>query len=134
MKKLEIQTVGKPEFPRFIIATNDGEVFDGSGWNMDRNEAALFTCGQTVAVAFNALQEQMYLECPLREFTVPLNIRVRSAAPFTQNELEEYLERATTIFLDFEKGSGPVDESIVQLAVTWREMKEKAVFKEMEKR
>jgi hypothetical protein len=134
MTRLEIQTVGKPEYPRFIIATKDGEVFDGRGWTRDRNRAALYTCGQEVAARFNSLQEAMCQDWPIREFTVTLNIRVRSAAPFTQKELEEYMEQATSIFLDQEKGTGPVDESMVQLAVTWREMKEKADSTEMEKR
>ena len=134
MKKLEIQTVGKPDFPRFIIATGDAEVFDGTGFTTDQNQAVLFTEGQAVAVQFNALQEQMYQDFPLREFTVTLNIRVRSAAPFTQQELEQYMEGATRIFLNHEKGTGPGEESMVQLGVTWREMHEKAESREMEER
>jgi hypothetical protein len=132
--KLEIQAIGNPEFSRFIITNDQGEVFDGSGWNNDRSQAALFNQSQAVAVQYNALQDQMYEGCPLREFTVPLNIRVRSAAPFTQKQLEEYLEQVTSIFLDHEKGTGPVEDSMVQLGVTWAGLKEKADSKEMEKR
>lgn len=126
MKKLEIQPVGNPEYPRFLIANDQGEVFDGTSFTKDWNQATIFNKGQAVALQYNALQEAMCKDWPIREFTVPLNIRVRSGSSFSKKELEEYLERATSIFLDFEKGTGPVENSMVQLAVTWREMKEKA--------
>jgi len=124
--KLHIQAVGNPGFPRFIITTDQGDVFDGTGWTKDRSRAALFSESVAVAVQFNALQEAMYQHCPLREFTVPLNIRVRSAHPFSKKSLEEYLERATRIMLDHDKcGTGPVEDSMVQLEVTWAAMQEK---------
>jgi hypothetical protein len=37
--RLEIQPVGTAKYPRYIIATSNGEVFDGTGWNRDRNRA-----------------------------------------------------------------------------------------------
>ena len=125
--KLEIHPVGNPQFPRFIIANDQGEVFDGDGWNKDQNRAVLYSEGQEVARQFNALQEAMYRDWSIREFGVTLNIRVRSAQPFTQKELEDYLEWAVAIMLDHDKGTGPTPNSMVQLDVTWAEMKEKGV-------
>ncbi len=125
--KLEIHPVGNPKFPRFVIANDQGEVFDGDGWNKDQNRAILYAEGQEVARQFNALQEAMHRDWPIREFAVTLNVRVRSAHPFTQRELEDYLERAVAIMLDHDKGTGPTPNSMVQLDVTWREMKERGV-------
>lgn len=128
--KLQIEPVGNPEFPRFIISRSDEQVFDGAGWNPDRGRAAMYSEGQHVALAFNALQEEMYRKWPIQEFVVPLNIRVRSAHPFSKEALEEYLERAVSIFLDQEKGDGPVENSVVQLDVTWREMRQRHAAKD----
>lgn len=125
--KLEIHPVGNPQFLRFVITNDQGEVFDGDGWNTDQNRAILYAEGQEVARQFNALQDAMYRDCLLREFAVTLNIRVRSTQPFTQKELEDYLERAVAIMLDHDKDTGPTPNSMVQLDVTWREMKEKGV-------
>jgi hypothetical protein len=125
--QLEIRPVGNPQFPRFVIANNQGEVFDGGGWNKDQDRAMLYSEGQDVALAFNALQKAMFRDCTLREFAVTLNVRVRSAQPFTQKELEGYLERAVAIMLDHDKGTGPTPNSMVQLDVTWAEMKERGV-------
>jgi hypothetical protein len=131
--KLEIHPVGNEKYPRFIIARSDGKVFDGTGWNEDRGRAILFTEGQAVALQFNALQEAMYKEWPLREFTVSLNIRVRSGSSFSKKELEDYLERATSILLDHDKGTGPVPNSMVQLDVTWARLVEKTANEKKEK-
>jgi hypothetical protein len=125
--KLEIHSVGNPQFLRFVIANDQGEVFDGDGWNKDQNRAMLYSEGREVAVQYNALQERLYETCSLREFAVTLNIRVRSEESFTQKELEDYLERAVAIMLDHEKGTGPTPNSMVQLDVTWAEMKEKGI-------
>lgn len=127
MVRLEIQPMGTPEFPRFIIATSDGEVFDGTGWTRDRNRAVLFSEGRDVALAFNALQEAQFKDMPLTEFSVTLNVRVRAGEPFTKEQLAEYLERATCIMLDHDKGTGPVENSMVQLDVTWAALREKTV-------
>jgi hypothetical protein len=123
--RLEIQTVGTHKFPRFIIARSDGQVFDGTGWNRDRGRAALFNEGQDCARTFNALQEAQFKGMTLTEFSVTLNVRVRAGEPFTKEQLAEYLERATCIMLDHDKGTGPVENSMVQLDVTWREMTER---------
>jgi hypothetical protein len=130
--KLEIHPVGTPQFPRFVIANDQGEVFDGDGWNKDQNRAMLYSEGPDVALAFNALQETMFKDCTLRKFAVTLNVRVRSAQPFTQKELEDYLERAVAIMLDHDKGTGPTPNSMVQLDVIWAEMKEKGVSEKKE--
>lgn len=118
--KLQIQPVGNPEFPRLIIARSDGQVFDGTGFTSDRDRAILYAEGQEVAVQFNALQDAMYRDWAIQDFVVPLHIRVRSAQPFSQAALEEYLERAVAIMIDTDKGDGPTPESVVQLDVTWR--------------
>lgn len=123
--KLHIEPVGNPEFPRFLISRSDGQVFDGTGWNPDSGRAAIFNESQAVACQYNALQEEMCRGWVLQEFVVPLNIRVRSAQPFPKEALEEYLERAISIFLDQDKGDGPVENSMVQLDVTWRQLQER---------
>ncbi len=125
MKRLEIIPVGNAEFPRFIIQDTDGRVFDGEKMVSDCMKAALFSEGQSVATAYNALQDAMFKDSPLTEFTVALNIRVRAGGPFTKQQLAEYLEGACCIMLDHDKGTGPVEESMVQLDVTWAGLVEK---------
>ncbi len=122
--QLEIQVVGNTKFPRFVIARSDGQVFDGRGWNTDRSKAILYNESMAVALQYNALQDTMCKDWPIQEFTVPLNIRVRSAQPFSQAELEEFLEKAVAILIDQDKGTGPTPYSMVQLDVTWREIQE----------
>ena len=85
----------------------------------------VFVPGNDVAWAFNAVQEAEYKNYPLREFTVAMNVRVRAKEPFSTIDLAEYLERVTTILLNHEKGTGPVEDSIVQLGVTWAGLTEK---------
>jgi hypothetical protein len=125
MKRLEIIPVGNAEFPRFIIQNTGGRVFDGEKMVSDRNKAMVFAEGRDIALAFNALQDAMFKDCPLTEFTVALNIRVRAGEPFTKQQLAEYLERACCIMLDHDKGTGPVEDSMVQLDVTWAGLVEK---------
>lgn len=125
MKRLEIIPVGSLEFPRFIIQDTGGRVFDGEKMVSDRKKAVLFSEGQDVAFTFNALQDAMFKDCPLTEFTVALNIRVRAGEQFTKQQLAEYLENACCIMLDFDKGTGPVEQSMVQLDVTWAGLVEK---------
>ena len=48
--KLEVQAVGNPKFPRYIIVNDKGEVFDGTGFNQDRQKATLYVEGQEIAV------------------------------------------------------------------------------------
>lgn len=130
--RLEIQAVGNEKFPRFVIARSDGHVFDGTGWNQDRSRATVFIGNQDVAVAYNALQDNLFKDCALTEFTVALNIRVRAGEPFTKQQLAEYLERATCIMLDHDKGVGPVENSMVQLDVTWAGLVEKTANEKKE--
>ena len=117
--KLEIQAIGNPRFPRFIIVNDKNEVFDGTSWNEDAQRAVLYVEGQEIAVQFRALEEAIYESLPLREFRVTMNIRVRSGQDFTNGDLAAYLERAACILLDHAKGTGPVESSHVQLDVTW---------------
>jgi hypothetical protein len=124
---LEIIPVGNPKYPRFLIQDTSGSVFDGEKMVADRTQAALFAEGQDVATAFNALQEAQFKKMPLTEYSVTLNVRVRSGEPFTKEQLAEYLERATCIMLDHDKGTGPVEQSMVQLDVVWAGLTEKSV-------
>lgn len=127
--KLEILAVGSPKFPRFIIANDQGDVFDGTSFTNDRDQAILYAEDQAVALQHNILQEAMFKGCPLQEFVVPLNIRVRAAGRYTKEELEECLERMVSIIIDQEKAASPFQESMVQLDVTWRAMQEKGPAK-----
>ena len=132
MMRLEIIPVGNAEFPRFIIQDTGGLVFDGEKMVSDRTKAVVFSEGQQVAVTFNALQEAQYKNMPLVEFVVPLNIRVRAGERFTKEQLAEYLESACCIMLDFDKGTGPVEESMVQLDVAWAALREKTISADMQ--
>jgi len=132
MMRLEIMPVGNAEFPRFIIQDTGGLVFDGEKMVSDRMKAVVFSEGQQVAVTFNALQEAQFKNMPLVEFVVPLNIRVRAGEPFTKQQLAEYLERATSIMLDHEKGTGPVETSMVQLDIVWAGLVEKVANEKKE--
>jgi hypothetical protein len=69
--------------------------------------AVLYSEGQTVALQYN--KSRSAFTRPVRSVSSPspLNVRVRSAQPFTQAELEEYLERAIAIVLDHDRGTGP---------------------------
>lgn len=122
--KLEIQAVGNPKFPRYIIVNDKGEVHDGTGWNKDRKRAERYAEGQHLATAFSALEQAMYDHLPLRQFTVALNVSVRAEESFTKADLAAYLASATCIFLDHAKGTGPTENSLVQLNVIWNELKE----------
>lgn len=124
--KLEIQSTGNPQFPRFLIANDNGEVWDGTAWTLNRDKAILFTEGQTVARQFRELEEAQAAHLPLHEFGVTLNIRVRSPRPVSQEELANYLEKTVSILIDRSKGDGEFD-GVVQMDVTWKEMKEKVV-------
>lgn len=94
MKRLEIVPVGSPNFPRFIIQDSGGRVFDGEKMVADRKKAVVFVEGQSVALAYNALQESPFKNMPLTEFTVALNIRVRAGETFTKRQLAESTWRA----------------------------------------
>ena len=125
--KLEIQAVGNPKFPRYIIVNDHGEVHDGTGWNKDRKRAERYAEGQHLATAFSALEEAVYNHLPLRQFTVNINVSVRAEEPFTKADVTAYLASATCIFLDHAKGTGPTENSLVQLNVAWNEMRENGV-------
>lgn len=131
--KLEIQaTGGNPKYPRYIIVKDTGEVFDGAGWNKDRNKAVMYVEGQEIAVQFRNLEETLHNHLPLREFKVTLNVSVRAEESFTKEELASYLERAVAILLDHSKGTGPTENSLVQCSVTWDKLRE-AVAKDDQK-
>ena len=42
MLKLQIETLGRPEWPRWIIKDEFERVFTGNAWSVDRKEALLF--------------------------------------------------------------------------------------------
>jgi len=132
-KGLEIIPVGNENFPRFIIQDTGGRVFDGEKMVSDRMKAVLFSEGRDVALAYNALQEAQFKNMPLTEFTVTMNVRVRAGKLFTKEQLAEYLERACCIMLDHDKGTGPVENSMVQLDVTWAGLVEKTGNEKKEK-
>jgi hypothetical protein len=124
-RKLEIVSVGSAEFPRLIIRDDAGQVFDGHQMVADATKAMVFIAGQDIAFAFNAVQESLYEKYPLREFTVAMTVRVRAREPFTMQQLAQYLEQVTSIYMDQEKGLGPVEDSMVQLGVVWAGLQEK---------
>jgi hypothetical protein len=132
--KLEIQAIGNPKFPRYVIVKDTGEVFDGTGWNKDRKKAVVYVNGQELAVQFRSLEETMHNHLPKREFWVTLNIMVRADGEYTREELASYLESAVAILLDHAKGTGPIPDSLAQLSVTWTNMREKGVPKDQDKR
>jgi hypothetical protein len=124
-RKLEIVPIGGDEFPRLVIKDDAGHVFDGKQMVADASKALVFISGQDIAFAFNAIQELLYEKYPLREFTVAMTVRVRAKETFTKQRLAEYLELVTSIYMDHEKGTGPVEDSTVQLGVVWAGLEEK---------
>jgi hypothetical protein len=125
MKKIAITISGKPEWNRYLIVQEGDRFWDGKKWTRHRRRARLYADNQDVAQAFRELEERLYEDKPLRTFEVTLNVRVFGDQGFDIKLLGGYLQAAVQILIDQDRcGSGPVQESLVQLDVTWGEMRE----------
>jgi hypothetical protein len=124
MKKLAISISGSPAWNRYLIVRNDGRFWNGKRWTRLRRRARLYARGQDVALAFRKLEERLYEDKPLRKFEVTMSVRVRADQDFDIKAISAYLHGAVSIMIDHDKGTGPVPDSLVQLDVTWAEMRE----------
>jgi hypothetical protein len=131
MKKIAITISGTPAWTRYLIVQEGGRFWGGERWTELRSRARLYADNGDVAQAFRQLEERLYENKPLRTFGVTLNIRVRADKDFDIKALSDYLLAAVQILIDQDRcGTGPVPESLVQLDVTWAEMREVPTGKE----
>lgn len=125
MKKLAIRISGKPEWRRFLIAQEGGRFWNGRRWTRHRQHARLYADDQDVALEFRVLEDRLYKDKRLRTLQVPLTIRLRADQEIDLDALGVYLQRAVAIVIDQDRyGTGPITDSLVQLDVTWADMRE----------
>jgi hypothetical protein len=135
VKKIAIWTSGPPAWLRYLIVQEGGRFWDGKKWTRQRRRARLYADDQDVALVFRELEDWQYKDKPLRTFQAPLNIRLRADQDIDINTLGGYLQRVVAILIDLQRvvailidqdrcGTGPVPDSVVQLDVTWADIRE----------
>ena len=125
MKKIAIWISGNPAWNRYLIVQEGGRFWDGKKWTRHRRRSRLYADNHDVVLAFRELEVRLYKDKPLRTFEVTLNVRVFGDQGFDMKLLGNYLLGAVQILVDQDRcGTGPVPDSLVQLDVTWANMRE----------
>jgi hypothetical protein len=88
-----VHPTGNPDFPRFLIADSQGEVWTGESWSPDEDDAVVYANPKYVSLDCAALQRQETLDKPHLPTTpadVLLEVLERpyfDGQPFTAQEL-----------------------------------------------
>ena len=89
MLKLQIETLGRPEWPRWIIKDEFERVFTGNAWSVDRKEALLFADRPFV----ESERTRLTLEFVPQVFQVNVLIEVLSNQPLSMEAIKEYMSK-----------------------------------------
>ena len=93
----------------FGLHNSRGEFWDGvSKWTKDAKLRQLYPSEDVARTAFEIMQEKQFTNSPVKEFSVPLVVRVYDDKHnYTMQELAEYLTNAAKLEIDCSTGCGP---------------------------
>jgi hypothetical protein len=120
MKSISLEPAGSSEAPRWVIARTDGHFWSGCEWTATKNEAALYANLFIAATDCDEILRKQFCNKPhVQHFTVPINIEVLGDVAADIVELEKWLRKAATLYVDCKKhGNGPGSDLAI-LSVNW---------------
>lgn len=100
--KLKVEQIGNPQFPRYILALENGCYFNGQLWVPNKNDAIKYASLPVVRGDWKRLQTEM--ESGLIELVGTVLVRITGTKELTSDQIEQlarYLADATTFTLDY---------------------------------
>ena len=120
---MTVTFTGNHPFRRYLLKNGD-RFWTLDGWRHDPTEAILY---RDIQEAWSQLDEIALLEVEgqkVRQFTMPIVINVQGDAPFTEDDLAEYLKNACRISFDYEAhGRGPKG-NVIHISGIWSDVQE----------
>jgi hypothetical protein len=114
MLKLQIETVGRPEWPRWIIKDEIDRVFTGSEWSGNRKEALLFADRSFVELERNRLSAEFVPQV----FQVNVLIEVLSNQPLSMEQIKEYMTKHARVEINSD-GEHPCSYATFDVEIDW---------------
>ncbi|MBI2806099.1 MAG: hypothetical protein HYX68_14050 [Planctomycetes bacterium] len=102
--KLKVKQVGNPDYPRYSIACENSQWFDGTHWTPFKKKAALYASLPVVRKEWKRLSQEM--ESGLIELVGTLVVRLHGVKDLTAKQIDElavYLSAASSFILDYKR-------------------------------
>lgn len=102
--KLKVKQVGNPEFPRYSIACENDQWFDGTHWTPYKKNAIRYASLSVARSDWKRLSQEM--ESGMIELVGTLVVRLCGIRDLTAKQIEElavYLSAASSFILDYKK-------------------------------
>lgn len=120
-------TKGPPDHPRWMISDQWGRVWNDKTTTFvdDAKKGTLYEDFAEAAWALHGLLIDEYKDKAVREFVVPIKLKVYSDTPLTKEQVAEWCHKACRMLLDANGcGYGPLDNSLAVVAADWPAIKE----------
>ena len=119
---LRAEPIGRPPYRRYIIQNNDEKFWDGNGFTKDFKKGMKYCCTNDACEEMAAILKGFYGKLKRRTFVVPIEVEVYGSA--NQQEIANYLYRASVLNIETDKqGNGP-DGNLVLPIIHWGRIKE----------
>ena len=113
---------GRPEHPRFLIANQHRKFWTGHDWSHNEDEGLLFANEVDAGWACTEILTEHSKDKPVFRFVAPVEIEIRSASPPDLADIQLWLIRAASLYVDY-KQSGLSDGTAI-LSINWKQLKE----------
>jgi uncharacterized protein YgbK (DUF1537 family) len=122
--RISYEVVGPRFAPRYIIWNSQEEFWTGTEWSKDSKKALIYSDRSTLSIDYNMLQAKQHESKPSYEFKTEVTVVVRSEKPVTEQQIQEYLDKAFGMSLkDKEFGHGPTPGSFTEVTIEWDKLK-----------
>lgn len=122
---LSLVARGTPEFPRYLIGNQFGQVWTGEGWSPDEDEGLLYGNNGEAAKEVQRLLLTDYADKPVRRFRAPIYLDLFAEAAVSEHDLKAWLVRVARLLMDTPvHGNGPIEDTLGLCRVAWDELEE----------
>ena len=119
---LSLISKGYPDYPRFILANQQRQVWTGDNWSHVENDGLLFESERDAGrVAWEILIDATKDKRSYR-FIAPIEVEIRADQPPDLMQVMLWLMRASRLYLDYRKPG--LSDATGLLSIDWTELKE----------
>lgn len=116
--KIFVETIGKPEFPRYRIVDKQRGYWNGNGWQKDKG--TLYYWFEDATSTLKNIQTLENLGKPVKKFTATVTVELIGGEPVDKEELMWYLAHEARLLL----ANPSPKNSTVQVQIDWSTLKE----------
>lgn len=114
MSKLEVEQVGRSEWPRWVIKDTNQRFFTGSGWTLEQKQALLFADRTAATAECSRLDDDFIYQV----FLVNLQIELLTQQHLSKEEIKEYIAKQIRMEIDCD-GEHPCSDDSFDLTIDW---------------